>query len=161
MKSADVRATDVAGVTDPACVFCAVIAGALPASIVAADGLTVAFLDLRQFHPGHVLIVPRQHLADIRKVDDRTAAALMVNLARVARAVDRTFPNDGLSVWHSAGEGANQEVPHLHFHVHPRRFQDEMLRVYPESPVLPPRATLDEWAEQLRSALGGFGATAT
>ena len=138
---------------DDACPFCAIAAGRSPASIVAADALTVAFLDLRQFHPGHVLIVPRRHLPDIRALDDTTAAALMCAVARVARAVDRAFPSDGLSIWHSAGAGANQEVPHLHFHVHPRHMGDDVLRVYPAPPACPDRAQLDAWAGQVRAAL--------
>ena len=72
----------------------------------------------------------------------------------------RVFPSDGLSVWHSAGAGANQEVPHLHFHVHPRRLGDGLLRVYPAAPELPGRPTLDAWAAQLRAALGPAEPTA-
>ena len=135
------------------CVFCAIVAGAAPASVVAADSLTLAFLDLRQYHAGHVLVIPRRHVPDVRTMDEATGAALMSAVARVARAVDRAFPGDGLSVWHSAGPGANQEVPHLHFHVHPRRFGDRVLEVYPGPPTYPDRATLDAWAERLRSAL--------
>lgn len=135
------------------CVFCRIVAGTTPASVIAEDELTIAFLDLRQFHPGHVLVVPRRHVADIRSVDAVTASAVMLATARVARAVDGLFPNDGLSVWHSAGEGANQEVPHLHFHVHPRRFGDDVLRVYPSMPAHPPRAVLDRWAGELRAIL--------
>ena len=137
------------------CVFCAIVAGRMPASIVADDALTLAFVDLRQFHPGHVLIIPRAHVADIRDANDTMAAAVACMVARVARAVDRVFPSDGLTIWHSAGAGANQEVPHLHFHVHPRRFGDDFMRAYPTPPSLPDRATLDSWAAQLRSAVEG------
>ena len=143
----------VADLPDDRCVFCAIVAGEAPASIVAADALTLAFLDLRQYHAGHVLVIPRQHVPDVRTMDDATGAAVMHTVARVARAVDRTFPGDGLSVWHSAGPGANQEVPHLHFHVHPRRLGDGVLEVYPAAPAHPDRATLDAWAERLRAAL--------
>ena len=135
------------------CAFCAIVAGEIPASIVASDATTLSFLDLRQFHPGHVLVVPRRHVADVREVDELTAAALMTAVVRAARAVDRAFPGGGLSVWNSAGAEANQEVPHLHFHVHPRRFGDDVLRVYPASPPLPDRTTLDAWAERIRHAL--------
>ena len=140
---------------DPDCPFCGIVAGVISASIIHEDARTISFVDLRQFHPGHVLVIPRSHVADIRGVDDETAAALMVATARVARAVDAVFPNDGLSVWHSAGEGAGQEVPHLHFHVHPRRSGDDVLRVYPSSPDCPPRAVLDGYAERLRASLAG------
>jgi diadenosine tetraphosphate (Ap4A) HIT family hydrolase len=46
-----------------------------------------------------------------------------------------------------------QEVPHLHFHVHPRMLGDRLLQVYPSAPALPDRAALDEYAATLRSFL--------
>ena len=135
------------------CAFCEIVAGRLPATIVFADDATVAFLDLRQFHAGHVLVVPRDHVVDIRQVDDRTAAAIMSTVARLSRAVHRAYPSDGLSVWHSAGAGANQEVPHLHFHVHPRRIGDDLLRVYPSPPALPSAAELEKLGEPIKMML--------
>jgi histidine triad (HIT) family protein len=138
--------------TEP-CVFCDIAAGRADASIVAHDALTVAFVDVRQFHHGHVLVIPRHHVPDIRAADDATVAAVAVTVGRVARAVDAAFPSDGLSIWHSAGAGANQEVPHLHVHVHPRRFGDDLLRIYPRSPEAPDRAVLDEIATVIRDRL--------
>jgi histidine triad (HIT) family protein len=138
---------------DAVCPFCAIVAGKLPATIVSSNEETVAFLDQRQFHPGHVLVVPRRHIADIRDADEHIAGAIMATVARVARAIDAVFPNDGLSVWNSAGAGANQEVPHLHVHVHPRHLGDGMLRIYPQGPAHPNRETLEEWGARLRDAL--------
>jgi histidine triad (HIT) family protein len=135
------------------CAFCGIVAGDVPASLVWEDEATLAFLDLRQFHAGHVLVIPRAHVPDIRVVDASTAESVMRTVVRVARAVDRVFPGDGLSIWHSAGEGANQEVPHLHIHIHPRHSGDDVLRVYPSSPPLPERASLDRWAASLRVEL--------
>jgi histidine triad (HIT) family protein len=129
------------------------VAGRLPATVVHRDARTIAFLDLRQANPGHVLVVPRAHIADIREADGVTAAAVMRSVARMTRAVGRAFPNEGLSVWHSIGPAADQEVPHLHFHVHPRRHRDGLLRVYPSAPARPRRAILDQWGERLRAAL--------
>jgi histidine triad (HIT) family protein len=74
-------------------------------------------------------------------------------VARITRAVDLTFPSDGISVWHSIGPGANQEVPHLHFHVHPRKLGDQVLRGYPSPPAHPDRDVLDDWAARLKAAL--------
>jgi histidine triad (HIT) family protein len=132
------------------CAFCEIAAGRSAASIVHQDELTMTFLDVRQYHAGHVLVIPRRHVSDMRVIDDALACAIAIALARAARAVDRAFPADGLSIWHSIGAGADQEVPHLHYHVHPRRAGDGVLRVYPSAPALPDRATLDQWAEQLR-----------
>jgi histidine triad (HIT) family protein len=135
------------------CAFCEILAGRQPATVVAADEHTIAFLDLRQFHPGHVLVVPREHVPDIRDATDALAASVLVMVARVARAVNAAWPCDGLSVWHSAGAGANQEVPHLHFHVHPRHAGDDLLRIYPSSPRLPDRAELEAWGRRLRETI--------
>lgn len=137
------------------CTFCSIVAGEKPASVVWEDEHSVAFLDLRQFHSGHVLIVSRAHYGDLRDADSAAAAAVMLTTARVMRAVGSLFRNDGLSVWHSAGEGANQEVPHLHFHVHPRLLNDDVLRVYPNTPSHPSRTQLDQWATEIRQAIKG------
>lgn len=135
------------------CTFCAIVAGHQSATIVYSDESTIAFLDVRQFHAGHVLVIPREHLADIRSATAATAGAVLATVANIARAVDAAFPSDGLSVWHSAGVGANQEVPHLHFHVHPRRIGDAVLRIYPSSPSYPHRDTLEQWGARIREVL--------
>jgi len=129
------------------------VAERAPADIVHQDDLTVAFVDPRQHNPGHVLVVPRRHINDIRQLDPPTGARLMETLIKIARAVDRTFPSEGMSVWHSIGPAAFQEVPHMHMHVHPRRLGDGMLRVYPGVPVDADPNTRASYAERLRNAL--------
>ena len=116
------------------CVFCAIVRGEAEAAVVHEDALTLAFIDLRQAVPGHVLVIPRAHLPDLRALDDATGAALMATTVRITRAVGEAFPNGGISLWHSIGEAAFQEVPHLHLHVHPRRLADGLLRIYPTEP---------------------------
>ena len=138
--------------TDP-CVFCAIARREAPASIVCENDLALAVIDLRQFHPGHTIVMPRHHLRDVRELDDATGAALMGMVSRVTRAVGDAFPNQGLSLWHSVGEAAFQEVPHLHIHVHPRFVGDNVLRVYPQLPSNAERSTLDEYASILRAHL--------
>jgi histidine triad (HIT) family protein len=132
------------------CVFCEIVLGSEPASIVWEDELTLAVVDLRQFHAGHTLVMPRKHLRDVRELDYQIGAALMATLARITRAVAATFPNHGLSLWHSIGEAADQEVPHLHVHVHPRLVNDGLLRVYPSAPALPGKLVRDQYAATLR-----------
>ena len=135
------------------CVFCDIVAGTVPASVVYQDDLTMAFIDLRQFHPGHTLVIPRQHFRDVRELDHNCGASLMATLARVTRAVGAAFPNEGLSIWHSIGEAAFQEVPHLHMHVHPRFREDRVLQVYPHSPATPDQQTRSQYAALLRRHL--------
>jgi histidine triad (HIT) family protein len=135
------------------CVFCEIMAGRAPGDIVYQDDLTVAFIDPRQHNPGHVLVVPRTHISDIKQLDPRSGAALMETLIKLARAVTQAFPNEGMSLWHSIGPAAFQEVPHMHMHVHPRRLGDGLLRVYPGAPVDADPVVRASYAARLRNAL--------
>jgi histidine triad (HIT) family protein len=135
------------------CTFCKIVARLEPADIVWEDSLTLAFIDLRQFHPGHTLVVPRVHFDDVRGLDPDTGAALMNTLTRMTAAVGATFPNQGLSLWHSVGEAAFQEVPHLHFHIHPRKLGDDLLRIYPAPAREPDKAVREAYAATLRNYL--------
>lgn len=135
------------------CIFCDIVCGRVPASVVHVDNLTMAFVDLRQHNAGHVLVIPREHLQDVRELDEITGAALMATLVRITRAVGKAFPNDGLSLWHSIGPAAFQEVPHLHIHVHPRLPDDGALRIYPHAPATPDMQTRDDYAARVRAHL--------
>ena len=136
------------------CPFCAILAGDLPASIVCEDDGVVAFMDLRQAVPGHVLVVPRQHVETLYDLDEDSAAALMRMAVRVAKAARATFDPAGLNLWQSNGEAGGQEVPHFHLHVHPRRVGDGLLDVYPAGVPAPAlREQLDALALMLRQQL--------
>ncbi|WP_407351129.1 HIT family protein [Luteimonas sp. R10] len=135
------------------CVFCEIVRGNAPASVVYEDAMTMAFIGPRQFHAGHTLVIPRGHFRDVRDLDPETGAAVMATVSRITRAVGLAFPNQGLSLWHSIGEAAFQEVPHLHIHVHPRKLDDDFLRIYPHAPALPDQDTRDRYAAQVRAHL--------
>ncbi len=104
------------------CVFCAIAAGELSAGVVARTAETVAFLDQRPVFPGHVLVVPRAHVADLDAADDRLLSGLVVEARRVGRAVQRAVGSDGTLVL--VNNKVSQSVPHLHVHVVPRRRGD-------------------------------------
>ncbi len=135
------------------CVFCDIVNGLAQASVVFEDALTIAIVDLRQFNSGHILVIPRAHLHDVRELDEVTGAALMATVVKITRAVSRAFPNEGLSLWSSIGPAAFQEVPHLHIHVHPRLTNDGCLRIYPQEPTTPDRQQLRDYAERVRREL--------
>ena len=113
----------------------------------------MAFIDIRQFHPGHTLVIPKQHFRDVRELDVATGAALMETVSRITKAVGEVFPQEGISLWHSIGPAAFQEVPHLHIHVHPRKTDDGFLRVYPGKPPTADQAIRDAYAKKLREIL--------
>ncbi len=135
----------------PACAFCAIAAGSVPASMVWEDARVVAFMDLRQAVPGHVLVVPRRHAETLYDLDEDTAAQAMRVAHRVATAIRRRWAPAGLNLWQSNHRAGGQEVPHFHLHVQPRRLGDGLLRVYPRgAPAPASREWLDELAAQLR-----------
>lgn len=140
---------------DEDCVFCRIIRREAEAGIAYEDDDTLAFIDqLRQPREGHTLVVPKTHIRDIFELDDATGAALMRTVARVSSAARTAFSADGISNWISNGEGANQEVPHLHVHVMPRHKGDSLFfRVYSEPPHKPTQAEADEQAARLNEAL--------
>ena len=135
------------------CVFCRIVERRVTASLVYEDDATLAFLDLRQPNPGHVLVVPKVHVPMLDQLPLDVAARLIQTVVLVTGAVRRGFAPDGINVWQSNGVAAGQEVFHVHLHVFPRRAGDDCLRIYPEAPPTPARAELDRLAARLRSAI--------
>lgn len=115
------------------------------------DDTVIAFLDLRQFNPGHTLVVPKRHMDDIFGLDEATGAGLMSTLVRLAAGVKSAVRADGINIVQSNGEAAGQEVFHLHFHVVPRQVRDGLLQFYPSKPGYPPRVELDSLAARIRT----------
>ncbi|WAL99481.1 HIT family protein [Streptomyces sp. Je 1-369] len=137
---------------DPDCVFCEVDAGTRPARVVDGTTDTLTFLPLTPVHPGHVLVAPRRHVADIWDLDEATAAAVGTAVLRAAHAVRAVHRPEGLNVIQSSGAVATQSVFHLHVHVVPRYAGDRMPRLWPE-PIETDAARLDDSVRRLRAAL--------
>lgn len=137
------------------CVFCAIAAGAAPARVVAETALTLTFLPVNPAHAGHVMVVPRRHVADIWELDGATAGAVGAAVLRAAHAVREVHRPEGLNVIQSSGAVATQSVPHLHVHVVPRYQGDRMPRLWPEQGE-EDQELLDDSARRLRAALAAL-----
>src|SRR3954471_20866322 len=98
------------------CVFCKIVAGTIPAIRVHEDEECLAFMDLGQVNPGHVLVAVKRHAAGIYELDDAQAAAVARASSKVARALRKAFEPEGLSVYQANGKAAGQTV--FHYHVH-------------------------------------------
>ena len=133
------------------CVFCKIVAKQIPASVVYEDEATVAFMDLGQVNPGHVLVACKAHVDDVYALDDAQAAAVFRAAARVARAVRDAFDPPGLSIYQANGKPAGQTVFHFHLHVLPRHAGDGMQLVWPVKN--PPREQLEACAARIRARL--------
>src|SRR5262245_41646629 len=105
-----------------ACVFCSIAQGAVPAFVVLDEPDVLAFLDIRPLFHGHVLLVPRAHIATLADVPAELVTPLFLAAQRLAAAVERGLGADGTFV--AMNNRVSQSVPHLHVHVVPRRKKD-------------------------------------
>ena len=132
-------------------VFAKILHGELPAHKVYEDEHTLAFMDIGQVNPGHVLVAAKLHAKDVYALDEAQAASIARTVVRVARAIRAAFAPQGLSVYQANGEAAGQTVFHYHVHLVPRYANDGMAFTWPVQN--PPRAALEAHAARIRAAL--------
>ena len=133
------------------CVFCKIVAGQIPSTKVHEDEHTLAFMDLGQVNPGHVLVAVKKHAANLFELDDTQAAAVARSCTRVAKAIRDAFAPAGLSVYQANGKAAGQTVFHYHVHLLPRHEADGMELTWPVKN--PPREKLEAYAEEIKKRL--------
>ena len=137
------------------CIFCQILAGELPASLVYQDEDVIAFLDIRPVNPGHVLVVPRVHGESLGDLSAETVAHMMVvaqNIMAGLRNAD--LKCEGINLFLADGSVAGQEIGHVHLHVIPRFANDGFgLRFAADYGKLPKREVLDELAAAIRKAV--------
>jgi len=137
------------------CVFCKIVKGIVPESVVYDDEKVLAFMDIQPVNPGHVLVIPKAHASGLSNLDEETGAHMFKVGMRVADAVKRSGVKcDGVNLLLSDGRAAFQEILHVHLHVIPRFEGDglhigfgRMYRLKPE------RNELDRIAANIRDAL--------
>jgi len=134
------------------CVFCRIVAGAAPASVVHTDEKAVAFLDISPVTPGHLLVVPRAHAAGLADLEPGTGGHLFEVGRRLAAGLRRSaVPADGVNFFLADGAAAGQEVFHVHLHVLPRSKGDGFKLSFKSG--TPSRAELDDTARTIRAGL--------
>lgn len=111
---------------EQSCIFCKIVAGELPATIVAQDERTVSFMDINPATRGHALVVPRTHTKDLLSIDQDELAAVVAAAQRLAALASERLGADGVNVINSCGSVAWQTVFHFHLHVIPRYVGDPL-----------------------------------
>ncbi|MEM9489298.1 MAG: HIT family protein [Myxococcota bacterium] len=143
------------------CIFCEIVAGRAPASVVHQDETFMAFMDIYPWRPGHVLVIPKVHAQYVHELAMDTRRELFALGSRIAEAVRASaIPCDDVHFLINDGPAANQTVGHVHLHVLPRRRGDlwRAALALCQRPFVTlmgqaPRATLDHQAEQIRHHL--------
>jgi len=106
---------------DPQNVFARILRNELPSERLYEDAETVAFMDIMPQAEGHSLVIPREAAETLFDLSPQSAAACIRTTQRVAHAVRRAFDLPGLLIAQVNGAAAGQTVPHVHFHIIPRR----------------------------------------
>lgn len=133
------------------CVFCRIVAGQIPSTRVYEDEHVLAFMDIGQVNPGHVLVAVKRHAANLFELDDAQAAAVGRASRHVARAIEAAFKPEGLSMYQANGKAAGQTVFHYHVHLLPRHAGDGMELTWPVKN--PRRDALEDGARRIREKL--------
>jgi histidine triad (HIT) family protein len=125
--------------TDPDCLFCKIVAGEIPATVVASDERTVTFMDINPGTRGHALVIPRAHAKDLLEIEPEDLAAVAQAGQRMARTAKAALQADGINLINSCGADAWQTVFHFHLHVIPR-YEGDPLRL----PWIPEPGDMDK-----------------
>jgi histidine triad (HIT) family protein len=108
------------------CLFCKIVAGEIPSTRVDEDERTVAFMDINPATRGHVLVVPREHSADLLEIAAVDLQACALAAQRIAARLRDRLGADGVNLINSCGQVAWQTVFHFHVHVIPRYAGDPL-----------------------------------
>jgi histidine triad (HIT) family protein len=137
------------------CVFCGLLAGGLPASMVFRDGRCAVFMDIQPINAGHVLVVPKDHASRLADLPEDTGAHMFRAAQKIAAALyESGLECEGVNIFLADGEAAGQETFHVHLHVIPRFAGDGFgLRFGPDYANMPDRETLEVTAKRIRDAL--------
>jgi len=139
--------------TDPHCIFCKIVAGEAPASIVHQDDTVIVFLDINPVTPGHLMVMPRAHLPALADIDPQTGGHMFNVAQRMAAALRESgLRCDGINMFYADGEAAFQEVFHAHLHVFPR-YEGDGFRLVADWESESSRPELEAVGEQIRIAL--------
>lgn len=135
------------------CDFCAIARGLDRSAEIVCEGKDwIAFFPLDPATPGHTLVIPRRHVADLWEADPQLAADLVRAAQRVGQAVQVALNPDGMNLITSAGSAAEQTVFHLHLHVVPRWTRDGFGQIWPVKGERFEDEQLEDVADRVRAA---------
>lgn len=134
------------------CIFCEIVNETAAASVVYRDDTCLAFMDIQPVNPGHLLVIPIDHAANLAELNSKISGHLFEVAQRLAASLRKsTVRCEGVNIFLADGEAAGQEVFHLHLHVIPRFSGDGFALTFADSYWdLPDRKQLDRIAQVIR-----------
>ena len=138
--------------SEPACKFCQIGGHALPSYIVFEDSISLAFLDNRPLFPGHVLLIPKQHVETLADLPAELIRGFFRNVQLLAQAVEQGMRAEGTFV--AINNRVSQSVPHLHVHIVPRKKKDGLRGFFWPRSAYKDEEQMKQAQEAIRSAAG-------
>ena len=102
------------------CIFCQIP----KEEIVAESDLCLAFYDRFPVSPGHLLIIPKRHVADYFELTADEIEAMQTMLFDMKKVIEDVYKPDGFNIGVNVGEAAGQSIFHVHMHLIPRYVGD-------------------------------------
>lgn len=132
------------------CVFCNIVAGKLPSSMLYENERVAAFLDIQPVNPGHTLVVPKKHYAHALETPDEILSEILHIAKKLAPAIAKVTGATGFNITFNTGRDAGQVVMHTHLHTIPRNSGDG-LHLWQQKPY--PDGEQEKIAQKIREAL--------
>lgn len=133
------------------CVFCKIVQGKIPSVKVAEDAQTLIFMDIQPASPGHTLVIPKTHAANLMEITEADLFAVTKTVQRLARAIRSALAPDGIRIVQTNGAAAGQTVLHYHVHLIPMQ-EGQRIGTHGRAPAK--SEELKALAERIRDALG-------
>lgn len=111
------------------CIFCKIVDGLIPSSIVYEDDDVLAFLDISQVTRGHTLVIPKKHYDNFLTVPKDIMHKVMDVAQRIGQADTAVLGAKGVNILTNVNKEAGQSVYHFHVHVIPRYVRDEGFQI--------------------------------
>ena len=106
------------------CIFCKIAKGEIPSATVYEDDDFRVIMDISPASEGHMIILPKEHAANVYELSDATASKIYVLAKKLATALKDELDCDGINILQNNGEAAGQTVNHFHLHLIPR-YEDD------------------------------------
>ena len=108
------------------CIFCAIASKQIPSSVIYEDEKVLGFLDINPLTEGHTLVIPKYHAENVFDISEEDLKHISAVAQRIADKMREAINAEGVDLFQASGQAADQQVPHFHLHVIPRKTGDQL-----------------------------------
>jgi histidine triad (HIT) family protein len=135
------------------CIFCRIANHEIPSIMVSENSQTIAVMDINPATEGHILILPKSHIADIYGLSSAAGSSIMDMAVNVARAIQKQLNPVGLNLIQSNGAAAGQVIFHFHMHLVPRYEKDSVVLRFGHTGLAVPASELGQVADKIKKGI--------